>query len=77
MNFRKSIFTAASPNTQKDDVKRAVKMLLMPWKWYNEKYNTEFAKELKKYLSIEHVELVESLITKQGIVYKRLARIKL
>jgi len=25
----------------------------------------------------EHVELVESLITKQGIVYKRLARIKL
>lgn len=60
MNFRKSIFTAASPNTQKDDVKRAVKMLLMPWKWYNEKYNTEFAKELKKYLSIEHVELVDS-----------------
>lgn len=46
----KSIFIAASPNTQKDDVALAWGLLFQPWKWRNDKYVREFEQKISTYL---------------------------
>ncbi len=58
--FRKSIFTAASPNTQFDDVKVALGTLLNPMSWRNEDYSSKFKFDLQSYLGIDYLYLIDS-----------------
>lgn len=58
--FRKSIFTAASPNTQFDDAFLAFRILLQPWSWRNKKYDTEFIDNLKSITGISYFTLIDS-----------------
>lgn len=58
--MKKVIFTAASPNTQIDDVFVALKTLFTPWSWGSKKSITKFETELKRYLNVESVNTVDS-----------------
>ncbi len=58
--FRKSIFIAASPNSQLDDAFLAFKFLLQPWNWNNNKYNNEFSESLKEYIGVKNLKLIDS-----------------
>lgn len=58
--FRKSIFTAASPNTQLDDVLISLVALVSPWAWNNDKYNQKFAQAFSNYINIPYVSLIDS-----------------
>lgn len=58
--FRKSIFTAASPNSQIDDAWLAFRLLLHPWNWRNGQWAMGFEQELREYLRIDHVITVDS-----------------
>ncbi len=60
MKLKKSIFTAASPNTQLGDVLLALKVLFTPWTWALETFNIQFEESLKKILNVGHVKLVDS-----------------
>lgn len=60
MKFRKAIFTAASPNTTFDDALLAKLTLFSPWKWKDPKYNNKFETELRYYLKVDFVKLVDS-----------------
>lgn len=60
MIFRKSIFTAASPNTQLDDVIETVKMLFTPWRWNDIEINAKFKFALSGMLKVEYVHLIDS-----------------
>ena len=64
MNFLKPISISLSPNTEKDDVLLALKLLFQPWKWKigeeNKFSSLPFAaarvleEEFKKYLGVKH-----------------------
>lgn len=43
------IFTSISPNTQSDDVLRALKMLVTPWRWRRGEFVDELEKEFENY----------------------------
>jgi dTDP-4-amino-4,6-dideoxygalactose transaminase len=58
--FRKSIFTAASPNTQFADAITAKLLLFSPWNWYNKKYDHEFVSNISSYLGIGNIHLIDS-----------------
>jgi len=48
----KPISISLSPNTEKDDISLAFKLLFQPWKW--KKNPVELEEEFKKYLSVKH-----------------------
>lgn len=49
--MKKPIFIAASPNTEKDDLKLASKLLFQPWSWRRNDGNVEkFEKKVSEYL---------------------------
>lgn len=57
----KPIFTSLSPNTEKDDILLALKLLLQPWKWTNDKKQAivenpswMLENKFKEYLSVKH-----------------------
>lgn len=56
MNSFKPISISLSPNTEKDDILLALKMLFRPGDWKEEKNNGSFAieKEFKRYLGVKH-----------------------
>jgi len=58
--IRKSIFTAASPNTQLDDMLLALNSLLAPWSWYQESENIKFKSLLKNYTGVNDIFFVDS-----------------
>lgn len=39
---QKAIFIASSPNTEKDDLIHALKLLFTPWAWFNRSENSDF-----------------------------------
>jgi len=47
----KPIFIAASPNTQKDDLRLAWWLLFRPWQWSNIKYSRELEQKISTYLN--------------------------
>jgi len=46
----KPIFIAASPNTEKDDIKLAIKLLTKPKDWFNQKNTVDFEKQVERFL---------------------------
>lgn len=56
----KSIFIAASPNAQRDDVWTAFKQLLRPWSWYSKKPVIEFENKFADYLGVKNAIGVDS-----------------
>jgi perosamine synthetase len=61
MNFLKPISISLSPNTEKDDIWLAFKLLFQPWKWRCSKKSTgaedlskNLEKEFKKYLGVKY-----------------------
>lgn len=57
----KPIFTSLSPNTEKDDVFLAFKLLFQPWKWKHPKFSAtaenmifQLEEEFKKYLGVKY-----------------------
>jgi perosamine synthetase len=58
--FKKAIFTAASPNTQIDDVWVAKKALLMPWSWFSIKPVKQFEMQLSEYLNVDYIHTIDS-----------------
>lgn len=58
--FRKSIFTAASPNTQLNDALTSKLLLFTPWNWYKHEYDLEFTSKLSKYLGVGNIHLIDS-----------------
>jgi len=58
--IKKPIFVALSPNTQKDDIFLASKLLFQPWKWKRGKDLFFLEKELKKYLKTKYIFLFNS-----------------
>jgi dTDP-4-amino-4,6-dideoxygalactose transaminase len=57
MNFFKPISTSLSPNTEKDDVWLAFRLLWQPWKWRNLSTSSgqvaDLEEEFKKYLGVK------------------------
>lgn len=49
-----------SPNTQSDDVKQALKVLCMPWRWYQEDARNQVTSWFKKQYTFHHVILFSS-----------------
>jgi dTDP-4-amino-4,6-dideoxygalactose transaminase len=56
----KPIFTALSPNTERDDVLLAFKLLFRPWRWKNGAHLSLLKKEFQDWLSSKHVFFFES-----------------
>ncbi|MFH1181185.1 MAG: aminotransferase class I/II-fold pyridoxal phosphate-dependent enzyme [bacterium] len=55
MNFLKPISISLSPNTEKDDVFLALKLLFQPWKWkHYENGSRDIEVEFKKYLGVKY-----------------------
>jgi len=52
LQYSKPIFTALSPNTEKDDVLLALKLISQPKKWKQGKEIQELEEEFKKYLGL-------------------------
>lgn len=50
----KPISISLSPNTEKDDVRLALKLIFQPWKWKAGKGIKEIENEFKKYLGVKH-----------------------
>jgi len=59
-NRNKAIFTALSPNAQRDDIFLAFKLLFMPWLWRNGTYIKAFSKAFAGRFNFKHVFLFES-----------------
>lgn len=58
-NFLKPISTSLSPNTEKDDVWLAFKLLFQPWNWKTNHYentsrSVELEEEFKRYLGVKY-----------------------
>ncbi|MDQ7020597.1 MAG: aminotransferase class I/II-fold pyridoxal phosphate-dependent enzyme [Candidatus Dojkabacteria bacterium] len=58
--FRKSIFTAASPNTQFNDALLSLRVLLNPFLYRKNKFNEKFKEDLSKYIKVDNISLVDS-----------------
>lgn len=54
MALIKPITISLSPNTQKDDIWLASKLVFSPWKWKKGKAVKELENEFKKYLNVKH-----------------------
>lgn len=54
MQFSQPIFTSLSPNTEKDDIWLALKLILKPWKWKKGKAIEGLEKDLAEYLGVKH-----------------------
>jgi len=52
--YFKPITISLSPNTQKDDIWLAFKLLFQPWKWKKGKAIEELENQFKKYLTVKH-----------------------
>jgi len=59
MSFFRPISISLSPNTEKDDILLALKLIFQPWKWKSNHYekcsrSVELEKEFKRYLGVKH-----------------------
>ena len=59
MNFFRPISTSLSPNTEKDDIRLALKLLFQPWDWKLNHYATRprsvgLEEEFKRYLGVKY-----------------------
>ena len=54
MGLIKPITISLSPNTQKDDIWLALKLVFCPWKWKKGKAIRELENEFKKYLNVKY-----------------------
>jgi len=61
MGFLKPITISLSPNTEKDDIFLAFKLLFQPWKWKKGRSLEELDKKFKNYLGLKHVFSFNSL----------------
>jgi len=50
----KPITISLSPNTQKDDIWLALRLIFSPWKWKKGKAIKEFENQFKEYLGVKH-----------------------
>lgn len=54
MNFLRPISISLSPNTEKDDILLAFKLLFQPWKWRKGNAVGELESQFEEYLGIKH-----------------------
>lgn len=54
MNPFKPIFISLSPNTEKDDIWLALKLIFQPWKWKRGKKIEELESQFREYLGIKY-----------------------
>jgi len=77
MNLFRPILISLSPNTKKDDIWLAFKLVFKPWKWKKGKEIERLEKEFREYLDVKHaisfnsgrsafLALLKSLNLKQG-----------
>ncbi len=52
--FFRPISISLSPNTEKDDILLALKLLFQPWRWKKGRAIAELEKEFKKYLGVKY-----------------------
>ena len=50
----KPISISLSPKTEKDDIKLALKLIFLFWRWKNEKETADLEDEFKKYLGVKY-----------------------
>ena len=55
MSLVKPISISLSPNTEKDDIWLAFKLLFQPWKWKKGKVVGLLEERFKKYLGVKYV----------------------
>ena len=55
MNFLKPISISLSPNTEKDDIILALKLIFQPWSWKKGKEINKLEKEFREYLKVKFV----------------------
>lgn len=60
MIFSKPIFTSLSPNTEKDDIVLAFKLIFQPWKWKKGDSTEKLEKEFRSYLGVNNVFVFNS-----------------
>ncbi len=60
MIFSKPIFTSLSPNTEKDDIILAFKLIFQPWKWKKGDSTQKLEKEFRSYLGVNNVFVFNS-----------------
>ncbi len=60
MIFSKPIFTSLSPNTEKDDIILAFKLIFQPWKWKKGDSIQKLEKEFRSYLGVNNVFVFNS-----------------
>ena len=66
------ITISLSPNTEKDDVLLALKLLFSPWQWKRGEYIEKLEKEFAKYLGVKHATSFNSGRTAQLAILKSL-----
>ncbi|MBL7159182.1 DegT/DnrJ/EryC1/StrS family aminotransferase [Candidatus Microgenomates bacterium] len=66
------ITISLSPNTEKDDVFLALKLLFSPWQWKRGEYIEKLEKEFAKYLGVKHATSFNSGRTAQLAILKSL-----
>ena len=54
MNLFKPISISLSPNTEKDDVRLALKLIFKPWRWKKGEEIEKLEEEFKKYLGVKY-----------------------
>lgn len=54
LQYLKPISISLSPNTEKDDIRLAFKLIFRPWKWKKGDATEEIENEFKKYLGLKH-----------------------
>jgi len=60
MDISRPIFTSLSPNTEKDDILLALKLIFQPKKWKRGGKIQELEEEFKKYLGVDYVFVFNS-----------------
>jgi len=60
MIFSKPIFTSLSPNTEKDDIVLAFKLIFQPWRWKKGDSIQKLEKEFRSYLGVNNVFVFNS-----------------
>jgi len=58
--MKKALHIAASPNTEKDDVKIALKHLMSPWTWRKQEYQEKLQNKIEEYFNASNVCLYDS-----------------
>ncbi len=54
MSYFKPISISLSPNVEKDDLKLALNLIILPWLWKKGKSVKELEDEFKKYLGVKY-----------------------